>query len=191
MEKIPTLFQRNDDGDRLVRDELVPGTEWVMAGEGIATKKFDGTCCFITDGRLYKRYELKHNGLPPTGFKPAQDPDPVTGDTPGWLPVTMGADDRWHREAFARHEDSDGKLLGNDTYELCGPKIQGNPEGFATHVLVQHGNTLLLNFPRTFAGIRQTLRTLNIEGVVWRHPDGRMAKIKQRDFGLKRQEARR
>ena len=25
---------------------------------------------------------------------------------------------------------------------------------------------------------------LDIEGIVWHHPDGRMAKIKRRDFGL-------
>jgi len=39
MKKIPSLFQRNYDGDRLVRDEVVPGAEWVMAGEGTATRQ--------------------------------------------------------------------------------------------------------------------------------------------------------
>ena len=32
MKKIPSLFCRNYDGDRLVRDEIVPGSEWVAAG---------------------------------------------------------------------------------------------------------------------------------------------------------------
>ena len=43
MQKIISLFQRNYDGDRLVRDELVDGAEWVPAGEGVATRKWDGT----------------------------------------------------------------------------------------------------------------------------------------------------
>ena len=42
MRKIITLFQRNYDGDRLVRDEVVPGAEWVLAGEGAPTRKWDG-----------------------------------------------------------------------------------------------------------------------------------------------------
>ena len=35
MQKIISLFQRNYDGDRQVRDEVVPGAEWVLAGEGV------------------------------------------------------------------------------------------------------------------------------------------------------------
>ncbi len=31
MQKIISLFQRNYDGDKLVRDEVVPGAEWVIA----------------------------------------------------------------------------------------------------------------------------------------------------------------
>jgi len=32
----------------------------------------------------------------------------------------------------------------------------------------------------------QFFKERNIEGIVWHHPDGRMAKIKARDFGIKR-----
>lgn len=59
MKKIISLFQRNYDGDRLVRDEVVPGAEWVLNGEGTATRKHDGTCCMWRDGKLWKRHELK------------------------------------------------------------------------------------------------------------------------------------
>jgi len=52
MQKIITVFQRNYDTDRLVRDEVVPGAEWVLAGEGIATRKWDGTCCMLREGKL-------------------------------------------------------------------------------------------------------------------------------------------
>ena len=65
MKKIISLFQRNYDGDRLVRDELVPGAEWVAAGEGKATRKWDGTCCMVRDGVLFKRYDAKAGKTPP------------------------------------------------------------------------------------------------------------------------------
>lgn len=180
MQKIISLFQRNYDGDRLVRDEVVPGAEWVLAGEGVATKKHDGTCCLIQEGKLYKRYDAKAGKTPPPGFEPAQDPDPVTGHWPGWLPVGDGPEDRWHREAWGELELEDG------TYELCGPKVQGNPEGLISHRLIPHGSVLLTMCPRTFDGIRDYLKDEPIEGVVWHHPDGRMVKIKAKDFGLRR-----
>ena len=52
MKKIISLFQRNYDGDRLVRNEVVPGAEWVQNGEGVATRKYDGTCCMIKGGEF-------------------------------------------------------------------------------------------------------------------------------------------
>ena len=82
MKKIVSLFQRNYDGDRLVRDDLVPGAEWVAAGEGVATRKHDGTCCMWRDGRLWKRHELKAGKTAPEGFEAAQAPDATTGDVP-------------------------------------------------------------------------------------------------------------
>lgn len=182
MQKIISLFQRNYEGDRLVRDEVVPGAEWVLAGEGIATAKMDGTCCLVRDGQLYKRYDAKRGKPPPPGFAPAQDPDPVTGHWPGWLPVGDGPEDRWHREAWGTglaEEDSDG------TYELLGPKVQGNPYGFASHWLYRHGSDRLREAPRDFTGLRAYFLTNPVlEGIVWHHPDGRMVKIKRRDFGL-------
>ena len=100
MKKIISLFQRNYDGDRLVRDEIVPGAEWVVSGEGVATRKWDGTCCLIRDGKLYKRYEVKPGGKAPPHFEPANEVDENTGKQQGWLPVGDGPEDRWHREAF-------------------------------------------------------------------------------------------
>jgi hypothetical protein len=177
MKKIISLFQRNYDGDRLVRNEVVPGAEWVLAGEGIATRKFDGTCCMVRDGTLYKRYDAKAGKTPPAGFDPAQDPDPSTGHWPGWLPVGNGPDDRWHRDAAFNLD-----ALPDGTYELCGPKVQGNPEGFDKHVLVPHGKAVLELCPRTFDTLREYLRDTTIEGIVWHHTDGRMVKIKRKDF---------
>jgi hypothetical protein len=183
MKKIISLFQRNYDGDRLVRDEITPGAEWVTAGEGVASRKWDGTCCLIKGGVLFKRYDAKHGKQPPVGFEPAQEPDPVTGHWPGWLQCDRNNPaDQWHFEAFCNGEFKDG------TFELCGPKIQGNPERFESHRLIRHGSCSPIFVARTFLELKEWFKGRNIEGIVWHHPDGRMVKIKKKDFGLKRDE---
>lgn len=182
MNKIPTMFERDWAGDKSrVIDKIHAGCEWVAAGEGIATRKIDGTSCLVRDGRLYKRREVRHGDPLPPDFELSTH-DHETGKVVGWVPVADGPEDRWHREAFAKQPD-----LENGTYELVGPKIQGNTDSFTENVLVSHSNTgLHPDAPRTFEGLREWLHGLDIEGIVFHHPDGRMAKIKQRDFGLKR-----
>lgn len=181
MQKIISLFQRNYDGDRLVRDEIVPGAEWVIRGEGVATEKFDGTSCMIRDGKLFKRYDAKPGRTPPPGFEQSGEVDPVTGRVQGWVPVGDGPEDRWHREAF---EDR-SSVPADGTYELIGPKVQGNPHQAVLHHLIPHGNEPLATAPRDFEGIRAYLAATPIEGIVWHHEDGRMVKIKARDFGIR------
>lgn len=185
MQKIISLFQRNYEGDKRVRNEVVPGAEWVLAGEGVATRKYDGTCCLMRDGKLLKRYEVKPGKKPPADFEPANDVDDTTGKQQGWVPVGNGPDDRWHREALERGAFPYG-ALNDGTYELCGPKVNGNPESdlvCAMHFLIRHGSDVLEDVPRDFDGIREYLGDRAIEGIVWHHPDGRMVKIKARDFG--------
>jgi hypothetical protein len=184
VKKIISLFQRNYDTDKLVRDEIVPGAEWVVSGEGTATRKWDGTCCMIREGKLFKRYDAEEGKTPPPNFEPAQEYDPVTGHMPGWLPVGDGPEDKWFREAFGLR-DPDGPP-GDGSYELCGPKVNGNPERLPGHVLIPHGEDLLPSAPRDFEGLRAFLAGGTFEGIVWHHPDGRMVKIKARDFGIKR-----
>lgn len=188
MQKIISLFQRNYDGDRLVRDEVVPGAEWVLAGEGVATRKWDGICVLIEGGTMWKRYEAKKGKTPPPGFVAANDIDPNTGKQQGWLPVGDGPEDRWHREALL-NDDAEPIDYEDGTYELVGPKVQGNPERFDSHQLIRHGAQVLPTAPRTFDALREFLSSahpISIEGIVWHHRDGRMVKIKAKDFGFKR-----
>lgn len=190
MQKIISLFQRNYTGNRQVYDAVVPGAEWVLNGEGTATEKFDGTCCLIDDdNRLYRRYDAKEGKSPPPGFIAAAAPDPVTGHWPGWVMVNAEYPaDQWHVEAFKREPFR----LSPGTYELLGPKIQKNPYNFTSHRLIKHGthhlpgnSRELPSNPRKFDNINEFLLTHNIEGIVWHHPDGRMVKIKAKDFGIK------
>jgi hypothetical protein len=182
MRKIPTLFDRDWNGDRSrVVPTLHPACGWVAAGEGVATRKLDGTSCLIAEGRLFKRRELKKGQAAPPGFVTA-DFDEETGKTVGWLPVGDGPEDRWHREAFSAG-------LADGTYELIGPNVQGNPERVPTNRLVPHSSPDLViteQVPTSFEGLAQWLLAKDMEGIVWHHRDGRMAKIKLRDFGLKR-----
>lgn len=184
MQKIISLFQRNYEGDRQVRNEVTPCAEWVIDGEGIATRKWDGTCCLI-DGDYFKRYDAKFGKNPPIGFVPAQEPDPITGHWPGWVPVGYGPEDQYFREAAQNAPFGNWQILPADTYELVGPKINGNPERYDSHQLIRHGSEIL-EAPRTFDELKEWFKDQDIEGIVWHHPDGRMVKIKKKDFGLKR-----
>ena len=190
MKKIISLFKRDYEGTRLVYDEIVPGAEWVLAGEGKATRKWDGTPCLWKDGKLWKRFDRKQGRPAPDGWIPCEDaPDPNTGHWPGWVPVGDGSDDCWFNAALGRRRVLFGNDLGleeGQSYELLGPKIQGNPEHTPEYILVPHGAFILDAVPRDFTGIKNYLSDGMIEGIVWHHPDGRMVKIKGKDFGFKR-----
>jgi len=202
MQKIISLFKRDYEGNRQVYNEVVEGAEWVIAGEGVATVKYDGTCCKVEGGRLYKRYDRKlskpakkrqkkdESFVPtvndfksaPAGWEAAEpEPNTHTGHWPGWCPISDDdPQDQWHREAFAQFDGAEG------TYELVGPKVQGNPYNLESHKLVRHGEEVHADNdpPRDFDGLKSWLENFEIEGIVWHHPDGRMVKIKRRDFGF-------
>lgn len=184
MKKIPTIFDRDWNGDRSrVVDVAHIDCGWVFEGEGVATIKLDGSCCLVRDGKLYKRRDLRPGSPITPGFEVVET-DAETGKTFGWALVGDGPDDRWHREASVGIATfSDG------TYELIGPKVQGGAEDThaGEHTLVPHGMRRPLEEPpRDFDQLRKWLEQQDIEGLVFHHPDGRMAKIKLRDFGIRR-----
>lgn len=187
MNKIPTLFERDWEGDRSrVTDQVAPGCEWVIAGEGRALRKYDGTCCMFDGTHWWARREVKDGKPTPPGFV-SSGHDHITLKNVGWEPIEQSSFAKFAREALDRPKEG-GFTPG--TYELCGPKVQGNPEGFNEHVLVEHASAQVLELPvelRTFDRLRSFLEGAGIEGIVFHHEDGRrLAKIKTRDFGLKR-----
>ena len=194
MHKIVSLFRRDYQGDRLVVDELMPGAEWVPAGEGTPTRKFDGTCCMVRAGRLFKRFSCREGKKLPEGFEleeRTEQKDLRGHDVVklyGWVPVGDGPQDKHHREGWAVTLAASGGAIDDGTYELCGPKVQGNPEGLSEHQLVRHGSVVLEAVPRTFEEIKGWFRGKDVEGIVWHQPDGRMVKIKKKDFGLLRKD---
>jgi hypothetical protein len=186
VQEIPTLFlYEPPTGKRwLVTPEVNPECAWVLAGEGRPTLKWDGTACLARNGLLFRRHRHREEqGDPPPGWLHwSLDKGARSGH--GWIPVGNGPADRWHREACENLDDGH-VLLG--TYELCGPRVNANPHGFLKHLLIRHGDwPWQAANPRTFDNIRSFLADPEFakEGIVWWHPDGRMAKIKRRDFGL-------
>lgn len=61
MKKIPTLFKRIYENHKVIgiTDEVTEGCEFVLDGKGTPTVKYDGSCCAIIGGQLYKRYDAK------------------------------------------------------------------------------------------------------------------------------------
>ncbi len=185
MKEIPTLFQRDFAGEHTKKnfnaiDKVEDGCQWVIGGEGIATQKFDGSACLVRRGVFFRRLRVKEGNSMPLGwlhwsFSPNQE----SGH--GWVPVGDGPGDAQHREAWEC-----SALFADGTYELCGPKVQGNPENLEEHELLSHGSMILDDVPTGFTGLRHWLTDHDVEGIVWHHPDGRMAKLKKRDYGLTR-----
>lgn len=183
MKKIPCLFVRRFHGTSraTLTEEVTPGCEWVLAGEGIASRKWDGTACMVKDGVLYKRLDCKRGKTPPPGAIPCQEPDAVTGHWPHWVVVDFADPaNRWFTEAY---DDLCDTRLEDGTYELIGPKVNGNPERCHKHVFRRHGD-IALDVPRTYKGLANLLMAVRIEGIVFAHPDGRMCKIRRDDYGL-------
>jgi len=181
MQKIPSIFIRDKKNPKLVTTEPEPEAQWVFDGEGVATRKWDGTACLIRDGVYYKRLRHKaENGEPPARWIHwSFDPEQRSGH--GWVPVGDGPQDAIHREA-----ETAG--LPGGTYELCGPRINQNPERLGSVRLIRHGDWKAVGAPRTREGLGDWLKGQDIEGLVWHHPDGRMAKIKKKDLGLSRKD---
>lgn len=184
MRKIPTIFKRDPDDRAHVLSEINPDCQWVFDGEGKPTRKFDGTCVLLDDaGEWWARREVKPGKTPPPNYAPVTT-DEVTGKTMGWEPVGQSAFAKYHAEAMTE-PGAGGWKPG--TYELVGPKINGNPERERHHRLIAHADAQCLPNPElTFEGIQAAVLTygsLGAEGIVWHHPDGvRFAKIKARDF---------
>jgi hypothetical protein len=181
MKKIKTIFVRDPNNLRIVLAEWQEECTWVLYGEGWATEKIDGSACLVKDGVLYKRHHLKSVKPKPSGWIHWDFDDSIEGGH-GWMPVVFGQpENACHEEAWKQYDNK----LQEGTYELVGPKIQRNPYGLTAHALWRHGAELLPNAPREYAGLGEWFwKNRPMEGIVWHHEDGRMAKIKRRDFGL-------
>lgn len=180
MKKIPTLFVRTFENHEVVgiTDQITHGCEEAFL-RGDATVKFDGACCAIIGGELYKRYDAKKGKKPPEGAIPCCDPDPVTGHWPHWVKADKNSPaDKWFVYAF------DGLMASYDwTYEAVGKHFNGNPYNASFDWLIPHGKAYA-DVERTFDGVKAWLEANNEEGLVFWLDGAPVCKIRRKDFGL-------
>ncbi len=180
MRKIPTIFVRDWSVDgRWVTKTPEPSCLWVFEGEGVATRKYDGTCVTHSISGAWFARAVVASTL--RVMKPSGRSLPALTSTVGWEPIESSPFYKYFLQAIQDKEDD--YLVG--THELCGPKINGNPEGFDHHVLIDHAAAEIIDIPdRSYDSLhaRLTQPDWTYEGIVFHHPDGRMAKIKRKDF---------
>ncbi len=183
MEKIPTLFERDENFHVVNR----PRAEcaWVFEGAGVGTEKLDGTNVRLTvrSGQLV-RVEKRRN--------PSKEQKKL-GIVDGWYVDTVegAGEDKWILAAAGNTDVSDWPD-GEHPCEALGPRIQGNPLGLDDHVCVPFNMAAptLEEVPRDYDQLWDFLAQLEsryapghlAEGIVFHHPDGRRAKIKRKDF---------
>lgn len=188
MKKIPTLFEREFKDHNVIKilPKVHPGMEWVFEGYGIATVKYDGSCCAVIDGKFYKRYDCKKGKVPPEGFIPCCEPDAITGHWPGWVKVDENnPSDKWFVTAYEMTVmlENHGMKLSDGTYEAVGRCFQNNPYNFTSNKLIKHGKEIV-EVERTFEGIKKYLSEHEIEGLVFWKDGIPQCKIKRSDFGF-------
>jgi len=175
MRKMPTLFVRDEARrGRPVTPAFKPECLCVGRGEGVATRKLDGMNVKVVAGVLYRRRKPAEGAYDEAANVPARRDDPA---------------DRYLFEAF----DS-APAWEDGVYEALGPKIQGNPEQYGRHTLVRvvpfEPWLVLEGVTRTFEGLGRFLVAHDVEGIVFHRdpadPDCDKAKVKKRDFGLRR-----
>jgi len=194
VDKIPTMFLRDEKNPRLVTRAPNPEAAWLFEADtpAMPTVKRDGTNVRVTvEGGKVLLVEKRCN---PTRAEKA------LGAEPGYVPASR--DDPADQHIFAAvdgQQDRPFRWWPNGAWpcEALGPKIQGGTEGrhpclypfsFEPSYLTWGGHAftrpLVLPNYDTILDFFTSGGGQHIEGIVWHHPDGRMAKIKRRDFGL-------
>ena len=189
MKKIPTLFKRIYENHKVIGiiDEVTEGCEFVLEGKGTPTVKYDGSCCAIIGGQLYKRYDAKKGKKAPKGAIPCQDaPDEITGHFPHWVKCDHNNPaDKWF---FKAYDETQGlyelKSMADGTYEAVGEHFQGNPYHFSTDYLIEHGRMVINAKLDSFETIKEFLKNNDIEGIVFWLDGEPRCKIKRSDFGF-------
>jgi len=192
MPKLYSPFVRKEiDGHYIVTDEIAEDMEWVFEDESVmAVEKLHGTnvSINITDGVITAVWNRTER-IP---FFNKGKQHIIIG--------IMNSYSKGYTEFLG-----DGQHFG----ECIGPKINGNPYNLDEHIWIPfetYGQNHLMykcwgKYPKTFESIREWFRELMplynlrihgkteenetehfVEGIVFTHPDGRMAKLRRDMF---------
>lgn len=210
MKKIKTLFKKDPKDLSKTIPELHPDNLWVKKDDIFIERKYNGTSCAVIKDTFYKRYDAKlfkrkkgkkiyftekevKRKIPQNSI-PCQDPDPITGHWPHWIPVlSFENENKYHVEGY-NNTLREKKEIKEGTYELCGPKINGNPENFKKHLLIPHitENHFPINMDYLFEPdspqvlyekLKAFLLFLDIEGfIIYHKNEDKLCKIRKNDF---------
>jgi hypothetical protein len=142
------------DGGK-TRDQLVAEpTDFTV------TAKMDGTCCYIKDGQIFARLDVKKNiANAPSDWFPTAGTEPDRGGhIIGFRPLDRKKGDKWHLMAIDEQDSSKARFLEYDkdakayyyvtrsiadfngkTCELVGPSVNGNKHELDKHAYIIHG----------------------------------------------------
>ena len=209
MKKMPIIFDMtfDNEGERevlhTIREEIRDLVNKTLA-EGnriVPTFKRDGTAVFCdADGKWFTRRAVKTGKQTPEGFI-SLETDPNTGTTFGWEPKESSPMKKFLNKAIEKFiQDNGVEPPRNTTFELLGPKINGNPEHVDSEELRIHGNEKATDFPtiqeilvnnepfEMLKPIFTDFRAKHIEGIVFwlTDEDGNLTeprfKIRCKDF---------
>lgn len=175
MRKIPTIFIRDSKPKCTpVTEEINPECQWVFDGEGIATRKIDGVNVKIVRDNLDEGSQEAYIRIKPNTR------DYVEAE---YEPLLCGMS--WKDKYIAAAVNSN-EQWNDGIYEAYGEGIRGNPEKVEGYHMVRISpvdmSLAIIDVPRSYRGLMGYLATHDIEGIVFHHRDGRMGKIKTKDF---------
>lgn len=178
MQRIPKAFVPNEHGLATAR----PSFQWFANGLGIASRKWDGLPVLVNpleDGSygFFRGIRFDQALPPPPRFIESGRAD---GEVSGWMPARP--DDPDLNDALRSIFEA-GLPISPGTYELVGPDIKGNPEGFDHPTLLKHGAFAYLRCPRTLEDLIVFLIANPSEGIVWEY-EGAMCQLTRADVGL-------
>lgn len=188
VQKMPALFVI-DRARHIATREINPAAAWIFTEPARATIKRDGTSITVTDdGKVFARRAVKKGKNAPAGFRLAEV-DPITGHAFGVEPVEQSGFYKMFQEAVEPFYTP----LTPGTFELVGPKINGNPENMPSHILLRHGAETAVEIPDMrnvrpedafdlLHEIFTDFKERGIEGVVWHGADNKRAKLRVKDF---------
>lgn len=196
MQKIPTIFERDWDGNRGVIDKFIEVEGHLTAtGSNLlptelkigtpATEKLDGTNVRLTvRNHILVILEKRRNPSKLDKGRGVEEPWYVDANE-------FSPEDKWIYDAVKNTDLSDipdGEWSG----EAIGSNIQGNPLGLDKNIVVLFSlgqAPVFENVPVAFNELKEWLPkqqskygTGNIEGIVWHLSNGEMFKIKTKDF---------
>lgn len=192
MKKIPMLLAMtfDDKGNRVITNEVSEKARFLLDHpDAVATWKRDGTAVKLNeDGEWFARRTVKKGKSAPAGFI-LEEFDPVTGHSFGWEPIEGSAFRKMWKRAV------EGEDFAPGTFELIGPKINGDPEKIGKDTLIRHGSEIIEDFP-TIDEIKEheddvigfllpfftDFRARGIEGIVWWVDGVPAVKLRAKDF---------